>query len=168
MAEQTLHVNGRSVTVEASPDDRLLEILRHDLQLTGTKYGCGEGQCGACSVLLDGRLVKSCVTRLSAVGNRPVVTIEGVADADRLHPVQQAFLDVEPFQCGYCTPGMVMATVALLRSRPNPTRDEIVRELDRHLCRCGEYPRLVEAVERAAERMAGRTDGRTGGQEDGR
>ena len=157
MADVTLTVNGRRETVAADPGDRLLEVLRHDLGLTGAKYGCGEGQCGACTVLMEGRAVRSCVTRLAAVGARPVVTIEGLAPADALHPVQEAFLEVEAFQCGYCTPGMIMATVALLRARPDPTPADISRELDRNVCRCGEYPRLVEAVQLAARKLAVRT-----------
>lgn len=156
MPQVTLHVNGRQAQVEVEPGDRLLDILRHDLGLTGSKYGCGEGQCGACTVLLDGRAVRSCVTRVDALGTRPIVTIEGLADDDSLHPVQQAFLEVEAFQCGYCTSGMIMATVALLRTHPSPTPADIARELDRNLCRCGEYPRIVEAILLAAGRMRGR------------
>ena len=157
MADVTLTVNGRRETVSADSGDRLLEVLRHDLGLTGSKYGCGEGQCGACTVLMEGRAVRSCVTRLDAVGARAVVTIEGLAPADVLHPVQEAFLEVEAFQCGYCTPGMIMATVALLRARPDPSPADIARELDRNVCRCGEYPRLVEAVQLAARKLAVRT-----------
>jgi aerobic-type carbon monoxide dehydrogenase small subunit (CoxS/CutS family) len=157
MADVTLNVNGRRETVPAEPGDRLLDVLRHDLALTGAKYGCGEGQCGACTVLMDGRAIKSCVTRVDAVGARPIVTIEGLAAADALHPVQEAFLEVEAFQCGYCTPGMIMATVALLGVRPDPTPADISRELDRNVCRCGEYPRLIEAVQLAARKLAVRT-----------
>ncbi len=160
MADLTLNVNGRRETVSAEAGDRLLDVLRHDLGLTGAKYGCGEGQCGACTVLMDGRAVKSCVTRVEAVGARPIVTIEGLASADALHPVQEAFLEVEAFQCGYCTPGMIVATVALLRARPDPTPEDIARELDRNICRCGEYPRLVEAIQLAARKLAVRTAAR--------
>lgn len=149
-----LTVNGSARTLDVAPGDLLLDVLRHDLALTGSKYGCGEGQCGACTVLLDGRAVKSCVTRVEAVGGRRVTTIEGLAAGETLHPVQEAFVEVEAFQCGYCTPGMIMATVALLRTTPNPTRDDIARELDRNICRCGEYPRLVEAVLLAARKMS--------------
>jgi aerobic-type carbon monoxide dehydrogenase small subunit (CoxS/CutS family) len=150
----TLTVNGTPVEVDAAADTRLLEVLRHDLALTGSKFGCGEGQCGACTVLVDGRATKSCVTRLGTVAGRAVVTIEGLSDGDALHPVQEAFLEVEAFQCGYCTPGMIMATVGLLRTRANPSPEEIARELDRNLCRCGEYPRLVEAIRLAAQKRA--------------
>lgn len=149
-----LTVNGAPVEVDAPADARLLEVLRHDLALTGTKFGCGEGQCGACTVLVDGRATKSCVTRLGSVAGRTVITIEGLSQGDALHPVQDAFLEVEAFQCGYCTPGMIMATVGLLRAHPNPSPEEIARELDRNLCRCGEYPRLVEAIRLAAQKRA--------------
>lgn len=154
MAEVTLTVNGASVKVDAPPGTRLLEVLRHDLALTGSKFGCGEGQCGACTVLVEGRATRACVTRLDAVAGRTIVTIEGLAAGDVLHPVQEAFLEVEAFQCGYCTPGMIMATVALLRARPDPSPDDIARELDRNLCRCGEYPRLVTAIQLAARKLA--------------
>lgn len=156
MPEYVLQVNGLRATVTADADVPLLEVLRHDLGLTGSKYGCGEGHCGACTVLMDGRAVKSCVTRVHAVGDRPVTTIEGLAPGETLHPVQEAFLEVEAFQCGYCTPGMIMATVALLRTRPEPTAADIARDLDRNLCRCGEYPRIVEAVQLAARKVTAR------------
>jgi aerobic-type carbon monoxide dehydrogenase small subunit (CoxS/CutS family) len=132
----------------------LLDVLRHDLQLTGPKLGCGEAQCGSCTVLLDGRPVNACVTPVTVAANRAVVTVEGLATGDRLHPVQQAFVDKQAFQCGYCTPGMVTAAVALLTSNPAATDDEIRRALDGHLCRCGVYPRIVEAVRAAGAAMA--------------
>jgi nicotinate dehydrogenase subunit A len=153
MARYTLRVNRRSHAVEAEPDDSLLFVLRDDLQLTGTKYGCGEGECGACTVLVDGQPRRSCITNVSSVANRAVTTIEGLADGDKLHPVQEAFLEAEAFQCGYCTPGMVMAAAALLRTSPRPSDDEIARRLDRNLCRCGTYHRIVRAVRLAAARM---------------
>ena len=149
----TLRVNGRTHRVQAEPEDSLLSILRNDLGLTGSKYGCGEGQCGACTVLLDGHSARSCVTAVSRVGGSAVTTIEGLADGDRLHPVQQAFLDTESFQCGYCTPGMVMAVVGLLRTHPNPSDEDIVRVMDRNVCRCGTFPRIVQAIKLAAGRM---------------
>ena len=157
----TLRVNGVTREVQAEADDTLLSVLRDDLGLTGSKYGCGEGQCGACTVMVGPRAVRSCVTRVSAVGDRAVTTIEGIADGDRLHPVQEAFLEVEAFQCGYCTPGMVVAAVALLRARPNPSDQEIVRAMDGNICRCGTYPRIVQAIKLAAERL--RSSGRAGG-----
>jgi len=157
MARYLLRVNGKDRAVDAEPGDSLLSVLREDFALTGTRYGCGEGQCGACTVLLDGAGVRSCVTRVATVGAKAITTIEALANGDRLHPVQQAFLDVEAFQCGYCTSGMVMAAVGLLKTNPNPSEPDIVRMMDRSVCRCGTYPRIVKAVRLAAERM------RTGG-----
>ena len=152
MARYVLRVNGRDREIQAEPNDTLLSILREDCELTGSHYGCGEGQCGACTVLLNDAAVRSCVTRVSAIGERPVTTIEALADGDRLHPVQQAFLDAEAFQCGYCTSGMVMATVGLLRTNPMPSEQDIARLLAGNVCRCGTYPRIVKAVRLAAER----------------
>jgi aerobic-type carbon monoxide dehydrogenase small subunit (CoxS/CutS family) len=150
----TLRINGKSHTVEGEPGDSLLSVLRYELGLAGSKFGCGEGHCGACSVLVDNQLARSCTTRLAAVAGKPVTTIEAIGEGDRLHPVQQAFLDVEAFQCGYCTLGMVIATIALLRATPNPTEQDIARVMDRSVCRCGTYPRIVQAIKLAAERMA--------------
>lgn len=153
MARYVLRVNGRPHEVEAEPGDNLLSILRTDLGLTGSHYGCGEGQCGACTVLLDGAAARSCVTRIGTLGTKAVTTIEALGDGERLHPVQQAFLETEAFQCGYCTAGMIMATAGLLRTNPNPSEQDIARLLDRNVCRCGTYPRIVRAVRLAAERM---------------
>ena len=157
MARFVLRVNGKDRPVDAEPGDSLLSILRYDLGLTGSRYGCGEGQCGACTVLLDGAGARSCVTRVGAVGAKAITTIEALAEGERLHPVQQAFLDVEAFQCGYCTSGMVMAAVGLLKTNPNPSESDIARMMDRSVCRCGTYPRIVEAVRLAAKRMQTRT-----------
>ena len=157
MARYVLRVNGRNREVDAEPGDSLLAILRGDLGLTGSRFGCGEGQCGACTVLLDGAGARSCVTRVGTVGAKAITTIEALAERDRLHPVQQAFLDVEAFQCGYCTSGMVMAAVGLLKTNPNPSESDIARMMDRSVCRCGVYPRIVQAVRLAAERMRSRT-----------
>jgi nicotinate dehydrogenase subunit A len=159
MPETMLIVNGTQRQVDAAPGDRLLDVLRHDLALTGTKYGCGEGQCGACTVLVDGRPVRSCTTRLESVHGATITTIEGLARDGRLHPVQEAFLEVEAFQCGYCTPGMTMAVVGLLQATPRPSDADIARELDRNVCRCGEYRRIVDAVHLAARRMAADVSG---------
>ena len=146
-----LLVNGTEHRVDAPEDESLLYVLRDHLQLTGSKYGCGEGQCGACTVLLDGSPVRSCRIHASTVSGKKISTIEGLARADELHPVQQAFLDLEAFQCGYCTPGMVLCAAALLDRTPNPTREQIIQRMDGNICRCGTYPRIIEAVERAAE-----------------
>jgi nicotinate dehydrogenase subunit A len=159
MARYVLRVNGQDREVDAEPGDSLLSVLRYDFGLTGSRYGCGEGQCGACSVLLDGAAARSCVTRVGSVGAKSITTIEGLAaaggskDAASLHPVQQAFLETEAFQCGYCTSGMIMATVGLLKTNPNPSEQDIARLMDRSVCRCGTYPRIVKAVRAAAERM---------------
>jgi nicotinate dehydrogenase subunit A len=153
MARYVLRVNGRDREIDAEPDDNLLSILRYDFALTGSRFGCGEGQCGACTVLLDGAAARSCVTRVASLGAKAITTIEALADGGHLHPVQQAFLDTEAFQCGYCTAGMVMATVGLLRTNPNPSESDVARLLDRSVCRCGTYPRIVKAVRLAADRM---------------
>jgi aerobic-type carbon monoxide dehydrogenase small subunit (CoxS/CutS family) len=153
MPRYTLQVNGRSHQVEGEANDSLLSVLRYDLGLTGSKYGCGEGHCGACTVLVDGQVTRSCVTGIGRVAGKSVTTIEGVAEGDRLHAVQQAFLETEAFQCGYCTPGMVMAAIGLLRTHPNPTQDDIAKVMDRNVCRCGTFPRIARAIQLAARRM---------------
>jgi aerobic-type carbon monoxide dehydrogenase small subunit (CoxS/CutS family) len=145
-----LRVNGNQHRIESDPDAALLTVLRDDLEFTGTKYGCGEGQCGACTVLLDGAAVRSCVTRIGAVAGRSVTTIEGLASDGALHAVQQAFVEADAFQCGYCTPGMIMGAVAFLAAHPDPSPDDIRRSMNGHVCRCGEYSRIVEAIRRAA------------------
>ena len=150
MAQFTLRVNGRVHRVEGESGDSLLSILRYELGLTGSKFGCGEGFCGACTVLVDGQTTRSCVARLGVVADKSITTIEGLAAGNGLHPVQQAFLDAEAFQCGYCTPGMVMATVGLLKTTPNPTDQDIARLMDRNVCRCGTYPRIVSAIKAAS------------------
>src|SRR5262252_8910 len=162
MARYVLRVNGQDREVDAEPGDSLLSVLRYDFGLTGSRYGCGEGQCGACSVLLDGAAARSCVTRVGSVGTKSITTIEGLSAGLHLHPVQQAFLEAEAFQCGYCTSGMIMATVGLLTTNPNPTEQDIARLMDRSVCRCGTYPRIVRAVRLAAERMRA-TNGVMGG-----
>jgi aerobic-type carbon monoxide dehydrogenase small subunit (CoxS/CutS family) len=146
----TLSINGAEHKVDVPSDLPLLQLLRDKLELTGTKYGCGEGQCGACTVLLDGHPIRSCRTPVSATAGKRVLTIEGLEHNGSLHPVQQAFLDHEAFQCGYCTSGMILSAVALLQQTPNPTDDQIVRRMDGNVCRCGTYPRIVAAVRQAA------------------
>ena len=145
-----LQINGRRQSVEADPETSLLTILRDHLGLTGSKYGCGEGQCGSCTVLVDGIPRRSCVTPVSAAAGKSITTIEGLEQSGRLHPVQQAFLDAEAFQCAYCTSGMIMSSVALLKENSNPTQAEIEQALQGNICRCGTHPRIVEAVQRAA------------------
>jgi aerobic-type carbon monoxide dehydrogenase small subunit (CoxS/CutS family) len=146
----TLLVNGKEYTADAGPEETLLNVLRDHLELTGTKYGCGEGQCGACTVLLDGSAVRSCRTQVSAATGKKITTIEGLAHGDTLHPVQRAFLQAEAFQCGYCTPGMILSAVALLEHTPNPTEKQIIRYMEGNVCRCGTYERIIQAVRWAA------------------
>jgi aerobic-type carbon monoxide dehydrogenase small subunit (CoxS/CutS family) len=147
-----LEVNGRKYPVHSDPDTRLLTVLRDELGLTGTKYGCGEGQCGACTVLLGGSPRRSCQLPLGEVV-QPITTIEGLETNGHLHPVQQAFLDLEAFQCAYCTSGMIISSVALLTQKPNPSPAEIVQFMQGNICRCGTYPRIVDAIQQAAKSM---------------
>jgi nicotinate dehydrogenase subunit A len=146
-----LTVNGEPRSVTSEPERPLLDVLREDLDLNGCKFGCGERQCGACTVLVDGRPVFSCVTRVGSVRNRKIETIEGLADGDKLHPVQTAFLSECALQCGYCTPGMIMTAVALLREKPKPNADDIRSAMDRNICRCGTHLRIMRAVELASK-----------------
>ena len=150
-----LTVNGQERTIATDPQRPLLDALREDLGLTGAKYACGEGRCGACSVLLDGKRVRSCVTPVTGADKKSVVTIEGLAGDDALHPVQEAFLEEGAVQCGYCTGGMILTAVALLKENANPTDHEIVEGMDGNLCRCNGYPKIVDAVRRAADKMKG-------------
>jgi len=155
MAEFVLNVNGKRVSVDAPPDEPLLYVLRNRLGLTGTKYGCGEGQCGACTVLLDGLATRSCRILASAVRTAKIITIEGLEQNGQLSAVQQAFLDEGALQCGYCTSGMILSATSLLRNKGNPSDDEIVAAMNGNVCRCGTYPRIVAAIRRAADQMAG-------------
>jgi len=143
-------LNGAPTTLEVDADRKLLWVLREELDLTGAKYGCGEGFCGACTVLVDGDPVHSCLTAVAAVEGKSVTTIEGLAAGERLHPLQQAFIDHGAFQCGYCTPGMLLGAHALLSEQPHPTRQQILDGLEGHLCRCGAHQRIVAAVEQVA------------------
>lgn len=153
----TFTVNGRRQAVTTDGDRPLLDVLREDLQLTGTKFGCGEGQCGACSVLVDGKRMFSCRTAVSKVEGKTVQTIEGLAGPDgQLHPVQEAFCAEAGYQCGYCTPGMIMAAVALLNETPQPSEAQIVAGMNKNLCRCCGYPKIVKSVQRAAGTSAAR------------
>ena len=150
----TFTVNGQSRTVSTDPQRPLLDVLREDLQLTGTKYGCGEGQCRACTVLINGKAAASCVTPISEADQQTILTIEGLADGDKLHPVQEAFLAEGASQCGYCTAGMIMGTVGLLNEIPNASDDDILSRMQRHLCRCCNYPKVLKAIRRAARLTA--------------
>jgi aerobic-type carbon monoxide dehydrogenase small subunit (CoxS/CutS family) len=147
-----LDVNGSKRRVDADADRTLLSVLRDDLELTGTKYGCGEGQCAACTVLIDGQPARSCLTKVGTLAGKRIVTIEGLAPSGRLHPVQEAFLDADAMQCGWCTPGMILGAVGLLRKNPHPSESEIVTGMNGHICRCGTYPRVVAAIQAAAKK----------------
>jgi nicotinate dehydrogenase subunit A len=155
MATLTLLVNGATRTAEADPDTPLLYVLRNDLELTGTKFGCGLAQCGACTVHVGGQAVRSCVTPVGAVGGRPITTIEGLGSAERPDPVQAAFIAEQASQCGYCTAGLVMAARAFLQTNRRPTESEVKQALAGNLCRCGSHVRVVRAVLRAAAQMGG-------------
>ena len=150
-----LNVNGKKLTVNADPQTSLLSVLRNDLDLTGTKYGCGESQCGACTVLIDGQQTRSCLTPVGKVANKQITTIEGLEKDGQLHPLQDAFLKADAMQCGYCTPGMIMAAVALLNKTARPTRAEIAEHMERNVCRCGAYLRIVAAIQMASEKKGG-------------
>ena len=149
----TLRVNGNDCEVRSEPDTPLLYILRNDLKLKATRFGCGEGQCGACRVLLDGNAVTSCDTPLWSVAGHEITTIEGIGPGDRLHPVQKAFIDEQAVQCGYCIDGIIISAVALLRRNSNPSDEEIAAALERNLCRCGTHVRILRAIRAAARAM---------------
>ena len=144
-------INGKSVSIDADPERTLLSVLRDDLELTGAKYGCGEGECGACTVLIDGVPVRSCRRTVGSIGDKKIETIESLEQNGKPNAVQKAFIEADAMQCGYCTCGMIMSAVALLRKTPKPSRDQIVRAMDGNICRCCAYPRIIKAVELAAK-----------------
>jgi len=150
-------LNGQPVTLNTDDERMLLWVLRTDLELTGTKYGCGEGICGACTVIVDGKAVRSCKTSLKKVAGKEVLTIEGLARDGKLHPLQQAFIDHSALQCGYCTAGMLLDAYAFLRNNPQPSREAIVARMEFNLCRCGAHQRIVEAIESASRQMGGQS-----------
>jgi aerobic-type carbon monoxide dehydrogenase small subunit (CoxS/CutS family) len=150
-------LNGHPVTLRTDSSATLLWALRTDLGLTGTKYGCGEGLCGACEVIVGGKAVRACLTTLQSIAGKEVMTIEGLARGGKLHPLQQAFIDVGAFQCGYCTPGMLMSAYALLREDPHPSREVIADRMEHHLCRCGAHQRIFQAIESASRRIGERS-----------
>ena len=150
MAQISLKVNGKSQVVDADPDTPLLYVLRDDLKLNGPKFGCGLGQCGACTVIMDGKAIRSCATEVKAAANRPVTTLEGLGSVKKMHPIQKAFLDEQAVQCGYCINGMIMTTKALLDANPKPTDSQIKEALAGNLCRCGTHTRILRAVKRAS------------------
>ena len=145
-----IHVNGSKHLIDVDSSRTLLSVLRDELTLTGAKYGCGEGQCGACTVLIGGRSARSCLTPVGSVAGKEIITIEGLEKDGRLHPLQEAFLEAGAMQCGYCTAGMIMSGVALLRTNANPTRQDIMHFMEGNICRCGTYNRILAAIEKAA------------------
>jgi aerobic-type carbon monoxide dehydrogenase small subunit (CoxS/CutS family) len=146
----SLNVNGKKLQVDIDSETTLLSALRNNLGLTGSKYGCGQGQCGACTVLVDGRPTRSCITPVGRLSGKQITTIEGLEKDGQLHPLQEAFIKADAMQCAYCTSGMIMSGVALLAQNPRPQRDEIVRHMDGNICRCGTYQRIVIAIQLAA------------------
>ena len=146
----SLNVNGKKLRIDVDSQTPLLQVLRDHLNLTGTKYGCGEASCGACTVLVDGQMMRSCVTPVGRVGGKQVTTIEGLETDGKLHPLQEAFLKADALQCGYCTSGMIMSAKSLLNKNPKPSREAIVKHMDANICRCGTYARIVNAIEIAA------------------
>lgn len=147
-----LHINGKSHEVDTDTEPSLLSVLRNEMDLTGTKYGCGEGACGACMVLVEGKLTRSCTTPASKATGKQITTIEGLGSNGKLHKVQEAYLEADPFQCAYCAPGMIIATVALLEQHPTPTEEQIVSFMNGNICRCGTYPKIIEAIQLAAKK----------------
>ncbi len=148
-------LNSTPVSITVDRERPLLWVLRHDLALTGTKYGCGQGLCGSCTVLIDGIAVRSCQTTVGEAADREILTIEGLADGNDLHPVQRSFVEHDALQCGYCTPGMILQATSLLKHNPNPGRDEIIDAMENNLCRCGAHNRIIQAIEAAAEKLNG-------------
>ncbi len=152
---QNLRINGKVVSVDADPSTSLLNVLREDLDLIGTKYGCGEGQCGACTVLIDRVSRRSCITSVGSVVGKEITTIEGLARGEVLHPLQEAFLEEEAMQCAYCTSGMIMSAASLLLTKANPSEAEIIQHMQGNICRCGTYPRIIAAIQKAAGKRHG-------------
>jgi aerobic-type carbon monoxide dehydrogenase small subunit (CoxS/CutS family) len=155
LAITNLEVNGAKHRLETDPERSLLSVLRDDLDLTGCKYGCGEGRCGACSVLIDGKPTRSCVTQLGDCEDKRITTIEGLERDGKMHPLQEAFMEVGAMQCGYCSPGMIMAGVALLARNKSPSREDVIRVMDGNICRCGTYGRIILAVQKAGQALKG-------------
>ena len=150
-----LKVNGKVLSMDVDPSASLLSVLREELDLTGSKYGCGEGQCGACTVLIDGVSRRSCITPVGSVAGKEITTIEGLAIGEELHPLQQAFLEEEAMQCAYCTSGMIMSAASLLRTKSDPSEADILQHMQGNICRCGTHPRIIAAIHKAAKKLQG-------------
>jgi len=148
-----LNVNGVKHEVTVEPDVELLTVLRNNLELTGSKYGCGEGVCGACTVIINGKALRSCITPVRSVVGKEIITIEGLEKNGNLHPVQEAFLKADPFQCSYCAPGMIMSAVALLKNNPSPSDDAIIKAMNGNICRCGTYPNIISSIKLASSKI---------------
>lgn len=148
-------LNGKKTSIRVDGDRSLLTVLRNEFSLTGTKYGCGEGVCGTCTVLIDNKAGRSCVTTIGSVKGREVVTIEGLSNGENLHPMQKAFINHEAIQCGFCTPGMVLSAVSLLNEKPNPSESEIITAMNGNLCRCGSHKRIIKAIKTASDELKG-------------
>jgi carbon-monoxide dehydrogenase small subunit len=155
MKQVRFTVNGTSYELDVKPWETLVDVLRNDLGLTGTKEGCGLGECGACTIIMDGKAVNSCLVLATEADGKQITTIEGLADGDELHPIQEAFVEYGGLQCGFCTPGMIMSTKALLEEKPNPSEEEIRRGIAGNLCRCTGYSKIIESIKAAAENMQG-------------
>lgn len=145
-----LNINNKNYTVTVSAEDSLLTVLRNQLDLTGSKYGCGEGACGACTILIDGKAARSCTTMANSAAGKKIITIEGLEQDGKLHPVQSAFLNADVFQCAYCAPGVIMSAVSLLQKNTNPTEQDIIKSMQGNICRCGTYPRIIKAIQEAS------------------
>ena len=148
-----LNINGAQHQVDVEPDVELLSVLRHNLDLTGSKYGCGEGVCGACTVIINGKALRSCIIPVSSVVGKEIITIEGLEKNGNLHPAQEAFLKADPFQCSYCAPGMIMSAVALLKNNASPADDAIIKAMNGNICRCGTYPNIVSSIKLASSKI---------------
>ncbi|HYG37247.1 MAG TPA: (2Fe-2S)-binding protein [Cytophagales bacterium] len=146
-----LTVNGIKHQIKSDSKTSLLNVIREELNMTGSKYGCGEGVCGSCTVLLDGNAVRSCIVEAGEASGKQITTIEGVSESEKLHPVQQSFLKEDVFQCGYCAPGMVMSAVGLLKKNASPSEEEIIEAMNGNICRCGEYPKIVKAIQQVSQ-----------------
>ena len=157
MQDFKFKLNNKPVNIRADGDDNLIWVIRYQMELTGTKYGCGQGDCGACTILVDNKPVRACMTSMADIADKEVTTIEGLAKDETLHPMQQAFVDHDAMQCGFCTPGMILNAYGILQENPDATPKEIREQMDLNLCRCGSYARILTAVESASKELKGKS-----------